>query len=202
MKKVTKIILGVVATLAVLGSTYVFLLSKDDPTKEVIDIARPTKMEKSPKKVMNDKYESKKSEKTKDAKTENIASQKDSASTENTSKSENATSTVVSEEPLKTNEERSSDPIDKDNPASETKVKEAGKGYWDASHGGTLELYESTPVYADKDKNGPIIFYQDAGMIDWDKYFIEEKDNWYSFTVTGEDGQVTRYYIAYSDVGH
>lgn len=66
---------------------------------------------------------------------------------------------------------------------------------------GTLELTQDTPVYAEPDKNSAVIFTQPKGELNWDSYSSENGEFWYSFVLPGEGGG-TRYYIAYSDVGH
>lgn len=68
--------------------------------------------------------------------------------------------------------------------------------------GGSLELYEDTPVYGETSKEKGSLFMLSKGFVDFDDYLINVNgDHWYSFTLT-ENGVTNRYYIAYSDVGH
>lgn len=67
---------------------------------------------------------------------------------------------------------------------------------------GRLDLWEDTPVYTEPNKSGTIAFTKAKDTsVDWDKYFQENDDWWYSF-VDKSSGQEIRYYIAYSDVKH
>lgn len=76
---------------------------------------------------------------------------------------------------------------------------QGGMGAWEATSG-VLDLDEDTPVYAGPSKAGKVIFTQlKDTSVEWDLYTYENGEWWYSFVAT--DGQ-TRYYIAYSDVGH
>lgn len=73
-----------------------------------------------------------------------------------------------------------------------------GTGNWDTQGGGTLEISNETPVYSSPNKESGVAYTQPAGSVQWDSYIVDENgENWYSFV---QDG--TRYYIAYSDVGH
>lgn len=80
-------------------------------------------------------------------------------------------------------------------------LKEGGTGVAIVTSG-TLDLWEDTPVYTEPNKAGTIAFTKAKDTsVDWDKYFQENDDWWYSF-VDKSSGQEIRYYIAYSDVKH
>lgn len=86
---------------------------------------------------------------------------------------------------------------------STTEIAEPKTGYggWLVT-GGSLELYEDTPVYGETSKENGSLFILSKGFVDFDDYLINVNgDHWYSFTLT-ENGVTNRYYIAYSDVGH
>ncbi|GGE24368.1 hypothetical protein [Streptococcus himalayensis] len=81
---------------------------------------------------------------------------------------------------------------------SSKQTQETGKGGYEAKDGGTLPLFEDTPVYTAMDKGKSAGFTLPVGEVNWDQYMQGNGDYWYSYV--GNDG--VRYYIAYSDVGH
>ncbi|HEL2383717.1 TPA: hypothetical protein TZS71_001493 [Streptococcus suis] len=66
---------------------------------------------------------------------------------------------------------------------------------------GTLDVDKKVPVYAEPNKATDIVYIQDGGYIEFDGYFNANGEWWYTFQIE-EEGQVTRYYLAYSDIGH
>lgn len=66
---------------------------------------------------------------------------------------------------------------------------------------GTLDVDKKVPVYAEPNKATDIVYIQDEGYIEFDGYFNANGEWWYTFQIE-EEGQVTRYYLAYSDIGH
>lgn len=67
---------------------------------------------------------------------------------------------------------------------------------------GLLELDKETPVYAQANKATEAVFVQAKDTsVQWDHYFEANGEFWYSFVQKSDKGD-TRYYIAYSDVGH
>ncbi|MEW4355060.1 hypothetical protein AB1I63_09475 [Streptococcus pneumoniae] len=128
------------------------------------------------------KSETKKNSSTKSSKDSEMKATETSSST-----MENVTSGVSGESE---NKETSAPSTNKEN-EEENKVD----AY--VPNGGTLSLYEETPVYTDMDKGEDAGFTLPAGDIEWDQYLEGNGDYWYSYESNG-----TRYYIAYSDVGH
>lgn len=63
---------------------------------------------------------------------------------------------------------------------------------------GTLELSQATPIYSQPDKSSEAVDIFSTGNIEFDKYFSENGEWWYSYV--SYEGQ--RYYIAYSDINH
>ena len=106
--------------------------------------------------------------------------------------------TETSEEPSSTQSapQSSSTPAPT-NPSNDTPVGSKNGGSAIVTTG-KLDLDKTVPVYASSDKNIGVVYSYPEGSVYFDKYFNENGEWWYSYV--SYDG--TRYYIAYSDVGH
>lgn len=127
-----------------------------------------------------------------DKKEDKSGSQESSDKSFQSEASENTEKTVDSSAPVENSVSK----------ASDTQITQGGGTGGAVVTSGRLTLWEDTPVYSEPNKSGEVVFTKAKDTsVDWDNYFQENGDWWYSF-VDNSSGQEIRCYIAYSDVKH
>ena len=193
MKNTSKLILGLGSAL-ILIILAIFFVTKFNSQES----ARVTTTKSSLKTSQTSSSSSRKSKSKTTKSSSTITSKSEASSDEAVSQPSAENQTSPKQREAVSEEKASSQSSSQTNVENDKEAALSQGGAWEATSG-TLTLERDTPVYASADKSSGTVFMMDPGEVNWDNYISENGDYWYSFVLPGDN---TRYYIAYSDVGH